>query len=219
MGPSVDDGRRLRHTASTMRKRDFLASVSTGVAATVAPFTPARANLPAPGTGPTLLTVTGAIGHGNRGPLDPALDQMMARHKIHFDRAQVFDFGALSAMASVRIGPTLEYDGRVHALKGPLLADLLMAAGVAVHQPLAVTLRAIDGYSVTVSAAEIMHRRYIVATHLDGHPMPLGGLGPLWAVIDADRQADLAQRPLGERYERCPWGLYHIDVQATKAVG
>lgn len=215
----MDDFGRLRHTPSTMKKRDFIAAVSTGLAATAAPLTAARASTPAPLTGPTLLTITGAIGHGNRGPLDPALDQMMARQKIRFDRAQAYDFDALSAMASVRIKPTLEYDGKVHALKGPLLADVLMAAGVAVHQPLALTLRAVDGYSVTVSSAEIVHRRYIVATHLDGHPMPLGGLGPLWAVIDADRQGDLVQRPLRERFERCPWALYHIDVQATQAVG
>ncbi len=32
--------------------------------------------------------------------------------------------------------------------------------------------------------------------------MPLGGLGPLWAMIDA------------ERFSECPWALYHIEVQA-----
>jgi hypothetical protein len=52
----------------------------------------------------------------------------------------------------------------------------------------------------------------IVATHLDGQPMPLGGLGPLWAVYDADRVPQAAARPLAERFAQCPWALYHIDV-------
>ena len=42
--------------------------------------------------------------------------------------------------------------------------------------------------------------------------MGLGGLSPLWAIIDADRIADLATRPLAERFGACPWALYHIDV-------
>jgi hypothetical protein len=57
--------------------------------------------------------------------------------------------------------------------------------------------------------------RFIVATHLDGQPMPLGGLGPLWAVYDADRFADMAGKPLNPRFALCPWALYHIEVQAA----
>ena len=212
----------LRDTASTMKKREFLTAASAvpaGLLLTAASTPDVLAHLPAPGTGPTLLTITGAIGHGNRGALDPALDHMMAQQKIQFDRAYAFDFGALAALPALNIRPTIEYDGKVHALKGPLLADVLLGAGVAIHQPHTVTLRAIDGYNVTVTTAELVKRRYIVATHLDNRPMPIGGLGALWAVFDADRQADLAQRPLGELYQRCPWGLYHIDVQSTQALG
>ena len=43
--------------------------------------------------------------------------------------------------------------------------------------------------------------------------MPLGGLGPLWAVYDADRFPDMAAKPVTERFGLCPCGLYHIDVQ------
>ncbi|MGC8068890.1 hypothetical protein, partial [Salmonella enterica] len=68
-----------------------------------------------------MLTVTGDISKANRGPLDPALDQMMAKQKLAFDRAHTFDFAALAALPSVEIHPTLEYDGRRHSLRGPLL--------------------------------------------------------------------------------------------------
>jgi len=76
-------------------------------------------------------------------------------------------------------------------------------------------LRAVDGYTVSLSLAQVRQYRVIVATHLDGQPMPLGGLGPLWAVFDADRHPDMAAKPLPERFAQCPWGLYHLDVQAA----
>jgi hypothetical protein len=56
-------------------------------------------------------------------------------------------------------------------------------------------------------------RRVIVATHIDGAPMPLGGLGPLWAVHDADRIPELAALPLAQRFTTCPWALYHVEVR------
>lgn len=161
---------------------------------------------------PALLTVTGAIGKGNRGPFDPALDQMMAKQQTGFDRAHAFDFRALTALPAVSIKPTLEYDNKVHTLKGPLLSDVLKAAGAAPADGVRLTMRAVDGYSPTIGMAEVRQYRFIVATHLDGKPMPLGGLGPLWAVYDADRFPDMAARKVTERFALCPWALYHIDV-------
>lgn len=40
----------------------------------------------------------------------------------------------------------------------------------------------------------------------------LGGLRPLWALYDADRVADMAAKPVAERFGACPWALYHIDI-------
>jgi hypothetical protein len=75
-------------------------------------------------------------------------------------------------------------------------------------------LRAIDGFAAVVTVAQATAQRYIVATHLDGAPMGLGGLGPLWAVYEADKVPEMAGKPLSERFGLCPWGLYHVDVQA-----
>lgn len=163
--------------------------------------------------GPVLLTVSGAVGRANRGPLDPALDQMMAKHGIQFDKAHVFDAAALQQLPAVSIEPTLEYDGKPHKLRGPLLATVLQAAGVMPEAKVQLRLRAVDGYNVIVSAADAHRYRMIVATHLDGHPMALGSLGPQWAVYDADRLPDFKDKPLKERFGLCPWGLYHVDVK------
>lgn len=195
-----------------MNKREFLGAALGAATLPVAAVDTAAAGRRAPASGPALLTVTGAIGHGNRGPLDPALDQMMHKQHLAFERAHVFDFAALAAMPALSIRPTLEYDGKPHRLAGPLLIDVAKAAGA---KPSAVTqliLRAVDGYAVSVQAGELQAHRFIVATHLDGRPMPLGGLGPLWAVYDADRYA--GDKPLSARFALCPWALYHIEVKA-----
>ncbi len=167
---------------------------------------------PARGRTPALLTVTGAIGASNRGPLDPGLDQMMAKQKILFDRAQAFDFAALVALPAVTIQPTVEYDLRVHRLTGPLLSDVLKAAGASPAEGAELKMHAVDGYTAVIRMSDVRRYRFIVATHLDGQPMPLGGLGPLWAVYDADRFPEMAARKVTERFTQCPWALYHLEV-------
>jgi hypothetical protein len=190
-----------------MDKRQFL-----GTAALAAAALPASAAARS-GRGPALLTITGAIGRGNRRPLDPALDQMMHKQQISFDTAYALDFAALAALPAQTIRPTLEYDAKRHTLRGPLLLDVLAQAGARPADSAKVVLRAVDGYAAAVSVAQARARRFVVATHLDGDPMPLGGLGPLWAVYEADRVPEMAARPLAERFGDCPWALYHIQVQ------
>lgn len=190
-----------------MKKRDFLA---TAAIAGALPF--ATQAQPAKGhKGPALLTVTGAITRTNRGPLDPVLDQMMAKQKLSFDKAHAFDFATLQAMPSIAIRPTLEYDNKHHVLRGPLLSTVLEACGAKGSK---IAMRAVDGYAPTISIDDAHKYRFIVATHLDKHPMPLGGLGPLWAVYDADHFPEMTAKPVNERFGNCPWGLYHIEVLA-----
>lgn len=192
-----------------MHKRDFLAAAIAGTALPAAMAQPQVNALTV--RGPALLTVTGAINKPNRGPLDPVLDQMMAKQKLAFDKARSFDFAALAAMPAVAIKPTLEYDRKPHTLRGPLLSTVLRAAGAPHDGKLA--MRAIDGYAPVISIDDARRLRFIVATHLDGKPMPLGGLGPMWAIFDADAFPDSKAKPVNERFGQCPWGLYHIEVQ------
>jgi hypothetical protein len=194
-----------------MKKRQFLGTAAlAGFSAAIS--LPARAAAGA--AGPTLLTVTGAIGAGNRGKLDPVRDQLMFKQKLSFDKAHAFDYAALTALPAITIKPTLEYDGKQHTLRGPLLLDVVKAAGAKAGNNTRLVLRAIDGFAATVTVAQAQAQRFIVATHLDGAPMALGGLGPLWAVYDADKIPDMAAKPVADRFGQCPWGLYHIEVQA-----
>jgi len=192
-----------------MNKRELLA---TGVLGAALPLH-ASAAQSAAHAGPGLLTVAGAIDRSNRGPLDPALDQLMVKHKARFERAWQFDAAMLARLPAVTIQPTLEYDAKVHKLNGPLLSTVVEAAGVAAGANVMLALRAIDGYTIAVSLADARGYRMIVATTLDGAPMSLGGLGPMWAVYDADRLPAFKDKPLNERFALCPWGLYFIEVK------
>ena len=192
-----------------MNKRQFLVAGALGAALPLlAHAAPSKAR-----TGPGLLTVTGAITRSNRGPLDPSFDPLMVKHGATFDKAWVFDAAQLARLPSVAFRPTLEYDAKPHSVRGPLLGTVLGAAGVAADAPVMLALRALDGYTVALSLADAQRYRMIVATSLDGVPMSLGGLGPLWAVYDADRLADFKDKPLKERFALCPWGLYFIEVK------
>lgn len=162
--------------------------------------------------GPVLLTVSGAIQVANRGALDPALDQMMAKQKLRFSRALAFRFEDLLRFPARQIRPTLEYDKLPHTLSGPLLADVVTTSRPDLPDPLLV-LRAVDGYAVSIKLSQAAASGFIIATHLDGQTMPLGGLGPLWAIFDADRDPAMQSRPLAQRFQQCPWALYHIDVR------
>lgn len=194
-----------------MKKRIFLQAAGAGAVAMMG--APARPQQEKPRkAGPALLTITGDIGRANRGALDPALDQLMVKHKVFFDRAYTLDHEALAALPQATIRPVLEYDGKPHRLSGPLLTDVIRSAGGEAGGSASILLRAIDGYAVTVGAADFAKYRFMAATHLDGKPMPLGGLGPVWAVYDADRFPDLAAKPLKQRFGLCPWALYHVAL-------
>jgi hypothetical protein len=134
------------------------------------------------------------------------------KHGVKFDKAYVFDAEALRRLPVVRIRPTLEYDAKVHSLAGPLLTSVLAAVGVAPASEVMLALRAVDGYVVPLSMADARNYRMIVATEIDGGALALGGLGPQWAIYEADTLAAFKDKPLKERFALCPWGLYSIEV-------
>jgi hypothetical protein len=196
-----------------MKKRQFLTTTLGAIGGLVPAVLPTLTEAAVNGArGPALLTVTGAIANVNRGPFDPVLDQMMHKQKLGFDKAHAFDFEALAALPARSIKPTLEYDGKTHALRGPALLDVLKAAGAKGGDDGKLVLRAVDGFAATLTVAEARRLQFIVATHLDGAAMALGGLGPLWAIYDADRVPEMAARALPERFGSCPWALYHIEI-------
>jgi hypothetical protein len=195
-----------------MDKRQFLTSAAV-LGATAAPtFGSQRIRTEACAASPVILTVSGAITRRNRGALDPAFDQLLAKHQVKFSEAYGVDLPLLTGMTAVTIKPTLEYDARQHTLSGPLLTELLEYVGAPKADSTPILMHAVDGYAVLTTLDKVRARRFIVATHMDGKPLPLGGLGPLWAIYDADRIPELSTKSLKDRFELCPWGLYHLQA-------
>lgn len=194
-----------------MDKRTFL--IGAGACAWTAAGATAKAASPG-AQAMRVLTVAGRVTRANRGALDPVRDQLMKKHGVDFNRAYAFGMSDLLRMPSERLEPTLEYDGKPHTLRGPALVDVLEAAGVDLARNGHVGLRALDGYRVVLTLAQVRERGMILATHLDDQPLAIGGLGPLWGLFDPARVPDLRDKPLAQRYADCPWGTYFIDVSA-----
>ena len=201
-----------------MNKRHFLsqsmamvlgAAGVTGVAGLASAGTKAAS---APSEREIVLTITGGIAKTNRASFDPMTDQLMYKHGIKFDSAFTFSLQELLAMPSVTIHPTMEYDAKPHALRGPRLMDVLEKAGLIVKPGGSLLLHAIDGYSPELKLQQAQKTNYIIATHFDGKQMPIGGFGPLFLIYDADQYTEAKQKSLQERFAGCPWGLYCIEV-------
>ena len=140
----------------------------------------------------------------------------MAKHGVKFDKAFVFDADALRRLPVVRIKPTLEYDAKAHSLAGPLLASV---AGRRVWRPATRCWPCARWTATSCRCAWPTRAAYrmIVATEIDGAPLALGGLGPQWAVYEADTLAAFKDKPLKERFALCPWGLYCIEVTRAES--
>ncbi|MEM4988201.1 molybdopterin-dependent oxidoreductase [Collimonas sp. H4R21] len=200
-----------------MKKRQFLWTAGLSLAGTLGiSAAPAYAIAAAKNTAPAVLTITGAIERSNRGPVDPVIDQMMHKQNVQFASAFTFDLAALAKLPAVTINPTLEYDSKPHQLRGPRLADVLDMLGASKAPETQIVFHSVDGYMPQLSFAQLRKYGYILATHIDGKPMGIGGFGPVFAIYDADRIAEQAQKPLDQRFALCPWGLYCIEVVAGK---
>jgi DMSO/TMAO reductase YedYZ molybdopterin-dependent catalytic subunit len=89
-------------------------------------------------------------------------------------------------------------DGKDHAYKGTLLASVLSSAGVTLGKDLRgenlakyVIIKAVDGYEVVYSLAEVDPEfsagTVLLATHVDGKPLPAGE-GPFRLVNPHDKR-------------------------------
>lgn len=201
-----------------MKKRQFLsaaaASVAGALSASASPAFAATPELKA--AGPAVLTIAGAIERSNRGPTDAVIDQMLHKQNVQFKRAFAFDLATLEKLPAATINPTLEYDDKPHQLRGPRLAAVLDMLGTSKAADTQIVFHSVDGYMPQVSFDQLRKYDYILATHIDGMPLSIGGFGPIFAIYDADHIPELAQKPLAQRFALCPWGLYCIEVVAGK---
>jgi hypothetical protein len=204
-----------------MKKRQFISTAAASIAGALGVsalpvFAAAGTASDVKSTGPAVLTIAGAIERSNRGPVDAVIDQMLHKQNVQFKRAFTFDLAALDKLPAVTIKPTLEYDGKPHQLRGPRLAAVLDMLGASKAADTQIVFHSVDGYMPQLSFEQLRKYDYILATQIDGMPLAIGGFGPIFAIYDADRIPELAQKPLAQRFALCPWGLYCIEVVSGK---
>ena len=160
-------------------------------------------DLPAP-RGPVVLIVAGNIAAVNRGPYDPLLDPFLAYHEKSFEAAAEFDRAMLEGLGLHEVELTYEGWPETTRFAGPRLADLLGFVGARGN---ALTVTALDGFAVDITAEELAERDWIVALERDGRPLGIGGRGPLWIVYGVT--GSVASH---DDEARWPWAVFYIEV-------
>ena len=162
------------------------------------------ADLPNPAE-TVVLTIGGAVKYANRGAPDHFAASFLKTQEYDYTKAAVFDVPMLEGLGMVKATIKAAPWPRAVTLEGPRLVDVLMAAGWVGTK---ITMVALDGFAVEVSAADIVAREWIVGIKADGTYLPIGGRGPVWIAY---------QVPGGQGTEedeaRWPWAVFYIAAE------
>lgn len=117
-----------------------------------------------------------------------------------------FDMAAVEALPQHSFRTSTPWYPQPVSFTGPLLRDVLAAAGARGQ-----TLRAValNDYKVELPASDAARFEVIVARLLDGRPMPVRERGPLFIVYPFDTSAELKSE---RYYSRSAWQLRRIEV-------
>lgn len=162
--------------------------------------------LPAAAASPVLVTVTGAIGNTNRGPMDPDWDKLFLFNGIEFEAAHALTLDALQEMPQTTVRADFPMGGEVQDFTGIAVTDLLEAAGATGDS---VFFQALDGYAVEMSVDEIAAKGAILALERNGEPLAIGGIGPAMVAFPRAEREDLADM----NDDAWIWQVFHIRVE------
>ncbi|MEF7613688.1 molybdopterin-dependent oxidoreductase [Aquincola sp. MAHUQ-54] len=135
-----------------------------------------------------LLTVVGRVRSPNRG-----------------DKA-VFDTGMLRRMQQADIFTRTPWYSTARKFTGPLVRDVLAAAGARGQKVQAIAL---NDYRVEIPFDDLVRYDVVLAHLLDGKPMPVRDKGPLFIMYPFDRQPELRTAVY---FSRCAWQLTGLEV-------
>lgn len=139
-------------------------------------------------TGPVVLTITGRVGLPNAG-----------------DKA-VFDMPMLERMAQHSFTTSTPWYSRPRKFTGPLLRDVLAAAGA---QGTTLRATALNDYRVDLPVDDVRRHGVLLARLLDDKPMSVRDKGPLFIIYPFD--SDTALRS-AVYFSRSAWQLKALEV-------
>jgi len=156
--------------------------------------------------GAAVLTVVGNVSQTNRPAFDTFEDPFVAYHERSFAKAYAFDLAMLEGLGLRRA--TVAYEGWPRSLEveGPLLRDVLAAAGAAEGTIVALAL---DGFATELTPDDLAAEDWIVAIKENGRYLGIGQRGPAW-ILYARRDGKIAT---AEDEGRWPWAVFLIEVR------
>ena len=150
---------------------------------------PAQADGLAAPTGKVVLTLTGKVSKTNNGA-----------------RAE-FDMAMLEALPQQSFTTNTPWYKEPRKFTGPLLRDVLAAAGASGKSLKAVAL---NDYKVALPAEDTDRYGVIVARLLDDKPMPVRDKGPLFIIYPFDTDQTLRSE---RYYNRAAWQLKILEIE------
>lgn len=138
--------------------------------------------------GPVVLTIHGKIANTNRGALNEFEDAFFKFGSVSFDRAAQFDLPMLEKLGMKTLSVKYDTWPKAYKFEGPLLADVLKAAGALDSKQGGQTIKvyALDGYGAEIPVSELRQYGVLLALKADGKYLGLGGRGPTWVVYPRD---------------------------------
>ena len=118
-----------------------------------------------------------------------------------------FDMAMLEALPQHSFVTATPWFQTPRRFSGPLLRDVLAAAGA---QGTTLSAVALNDYKVQIPAEDAQRFKVLMATRLDGQPMPVREKGPLFIIYPYGDSADLRSE---RYYNRSAWQLRTLDVK------
>lgn len=162
------------------RRPLILAALALGAA-------PAARALEPPG-GAALLTIAGNVRSPNVGP------------------TAVFDLAMLERLPRGEVHAKTPWYSTARRFSGPLLREVLQAAGA---RGARLQATALNDYRVDIPFDDVVRYDVVLATLLDGKPMPVRDKGPLFIMYPFERHPEL-RNPVF--FSRCAWQVNRLDV-------
>lgn len=173
-------------TAPDRRRRQALLLAPLLLATLAA--SPAAHALDAP-KGKVVLSVSGKVGQTNA------------------DGRADFDMAMLEALPQHSFSTSTPWFKGPRKFTGPLLRDVLAAAGA---QGATLVAVALNDYKVEIPVEDCHRHKVVMATRLDDKPMAVREKGPLFIIYPYDDSADLRNE---RYYGRSAWQLRRLEVR------
>ena len=120
--------------------------------------------------------------------------------------AAVFDMPMLERLPQTSFATRTPWYTQARKFTGPLLRDVLAAAGAKGSQLRAVAL---NDYRVEIPFEDVLRHDVLLARLLDDKPMAVRDKGPLFIIYPFDQDSRLRNAVY---YSRCAWQLKAIEV-------